>query len=112
MFHEPLPLTWFIEDMKATAVEHELEGAVGWRRGEKVFYGEAAAQSAFLVGLSTLLSAVTHAPFMAAFMAAEPTGQYHLFPWLLPLNFLAWLVAKRFSDHSLYAIATPAPLSS
>ena len=65
-----------------------------------------------IVGLSTLLSAVTHAPFMAAFMAVELTGQYHLFPWLLLLNCLAWLVAKRLSDHSLYAIATPAPLSS
>jgi CIC family chloride channel protein len=65
-----------------------------------------------IVGLSTLLSAVTHAPFMAAFMAVELTGQYQLFPWLLLLNCLAWLIAKKISNHSLYAIATPAPISS
>jgi CIC family chloride channel protein len=65
-----------------------------------------------IVGLSSLLAAVTHAPFMAAFMAIELTGQYQLFPWLLLLNCLAWLVARKFSNHSLYAIATPAPLSS
>jgi CIC family chloride channel protein len=65
-----------------------------------------------IVGLSTLLSAVTHAPFMAAFMGVELTGQYHLFPWLLSLNCLSWLVARKLSNHSLYAIATPAPISS
>jgi CIC family chloride channel protein len=65
-----------------------------------------------IVGLSTLLSAVTHAPFMATFMAVELTGQYHLLPWLLLLNLIAWLVARRISRHSLYAIATPAPISS
>jgi CIC family chloride channel protein len=65
-----------------------------------------------IVGLSALLSAVTHAPFMAAFMAAELTGQYQLFPGLLLLNCLAWLIARKLSNHSLYAIATPAPVSS
>jgi CIC family chloride channel protein len=65
-----------------------------------------------IVGMSALLSAVTHAPFMAAFMAVELTGQYHLFLWLLLLNCLAWLVARKISSHSLYAIATPVPISS
>jgi CIC family chloride channel protein len=65
-----------------------------------------------IVGLSALLAAVTHAPFMAACMAVELTGQYQLFPWLLLLNCLAWVVAKKLSHHSLYAIATPAPVSS
>ena len=65
-----------------------------------------------IVGLSALLSAVTHAPFMAAFMAVELTGQYQLLPWLLLLNCLAWLVASKLSHHSLYAIATPVPISS
>ena len=62
-----------------------------------------------IVGLSAFLAAVTHAPFMAGFMAVELTGQYHLLPWLLVLNLLAWQIARRVSHHSLYAIATPEP---
>ena len=46
MRREPLSLAWFIEDVEATAVEHQLEGAVGRRRGEKISRSEAAAQSA------------------------------------------------------------------
>jgi CIC family chloride channel protein len=65
-----------------------------------------------IVGLSALLSAVTHAPFMAAFMAVELTGQYQLLPGLLLLNCLARLTARKLSSHSLYAIATPEPVSS
>jgi CIC family chloride channel protein len=65
-----------------------------------------------IVGLSALLSAVTHAPFMAAFMAVELTGQYQLLPWLVLLNCLAWVIARKISNHSLYAIATPTPISS
>ena len=42
---EPLSLAWFIEDMKAAAIEDELEGASGWSRGEKVPCREAAAES-------------------------------------------------------------------
>ena len=62
-----------------------------------------------IVGLSTLLAAVTHAPWMATFMTLELTGQYHLVPWLLFFNLLAWTVARHISPHSLYAIATPDP---
>jgi hypothetical protein len=45
---EPLSLVGFIEHMEATAVEHELEWAVGRRRCEKVACSEAAAQCASL----------------------------------------------------------------
>jgi hypothetical protein len=45
---EPLSLVWLIEHMKATAVEDEVERAVGRRRSEKVPCSEAAAQSASL----------------------------------------------------------------
>lgn len=61
------------------------------------------------VGLSAFLAGVTHAPWMAAFMAAELTGQWHLLPVFLVLNLLAKTIASRISPHSLYAIATPAP---
>jgi CIC family chloride channel protein len=61
------------------------------------------------VGMSAFLAGVTHAPWMAAFMAAELTGQWHLLPVFLVLNLLAKTVAGRISPRSLYAIATPAP---
>ncbi len=52
---EALSLAWFIEYMEATAVEHELEWAVGRRSGEKVPRSEAAAQCASLhLGLGSL----------------------------------------------------------
>jgi CIC family chloride channel protein len=63
-----------------------------------------------LVGMSALLAAVTHAPVMAALMAVELTGQWNLLPVLLPLNLAACWIARSRSRHSLYAIATPAPL--
>ncbi len=62
-----------------------------------------------VVGMSAFLAGVTHAPWMAAFMAAELTGQWHLLPVFLVLNFLAKMVAGHISPRSLYAIATPAP---
>ncbi len=62
-----------------------------------------------VVGMSAFLAGVTHAPWMAAFMAAELTGQWHLLPVFLVLNFLAKTVAGHISPRSLYAIATPAP---
>jgi CIC family chloride channel protein len=65
-----------------------------------------------VVGLSTLMAAVTHAPFMAGFMAIELTGQWHLLPMLLLLNLLSWYIARSISRRSLYAIATPAPADS
>jgi CIC family chloride channel protein len=65
-----------------------------------------------VVGLSTLLAAVTHAPIMACLMAVELTGQWHLLPLLLILNLLSWHIARRISPKSLYAIATPAPVDS
>jgi chloride channel protein, CIC family len=62
-----------------------------------------------VIGLSALLAAVTHAPIMATFMAAELTGQWHLLPMLFLLNLLALIVARSISSHSLYAIASPDP---
>jgi CIC family chloride channel protein len=62
-----------------------------------------------VIGLSVFLSAVTHAPWMSAFMAAELTGQWHLLPLLLMGNILSREFARSLSSHSLYAIATPEP---
>jgi chloride channel protein, CIC family len=62
-----------------------------------------------VVGMSALLAAVTHAPIMAALMAVELTGQWHLLPLLLILNLTACWLARSISSHSLYAIATPSP---
>jgi CIC family chloride channel protein len=62
-----------------------------------------------LVGMGALLSAVTHAPFMATLMAVELTGRWNLLPLLLLYNLFAWILARALSPHSLYAIATPEP---
>lgn len=62
-----------------------------------------------LVGLSAFLAAVTHAPWMAGFMATELTGQWEIVPLLLLLNLLAVEVAKHISAQSLYGIASPDP---
>ncbi len=55
------------------------------------------------------MAAVTHAPLMAALMAVELTGQWHLLPIILPCNLLASLIARTISRESLYAIASPEP---
>lgn len=62
-----------------------------------------------MIGMGAFLAAVTHAPWMAGFMAIELTGQWHLLPLLLVLNLLASWTAKRISTRSLYGIATPTP---
>jgi CIC family chloride channel protein len=62
-----------------------------------------------IVGLSALLAATTHAPVMAALMAVELTGQWHLLPLLLILNLAAFQLARSISPHSLYAVNTPNP---
>lgn len=63
-------------------------------------------------GMALLMAAVTHAPLMAAFMAAELSGQWHILPILIPCALLASLVARRISPMSLYGIATPEPAES
>lgn len=63
-----------------------------------------------VIGMSALMAAVTHAPFMAALMAVELTGQWHLLPILLLCNLVAWLAARTLSSYSLYGIASPEPL--
>jgi CIC family chloride channel protein len=62
-----------------------------------------------ICGMGLLMAAVTHAPFMAALMAVELTGQWHLLAIILPCNLLASLIARRISRESLYAIASPEP---
>ncbi|WP_263353078.1 chloride channel protein [Acidicapsa acidisoli] len=62
-----------------------------------------------IVGLSALLAATTHAPVMAALMAVELTGQWHLLPLLLILNLAAFRLALAISPHSLYAVNTTNP---
>ena len=53
------------------------------------------------------MAAVTHAPLMAALMAVELTGQWHLLTVLLPCNMLASLIARTISRKLLYPIASP-----
>lgn len=62
-----------------------------------------------VLGMGCMLASVTHAPLMASFMAVELTGQWPLLPLLLAANFAAWLLARRISSRSLYAIATQEP---
>ena len=62
-----------------------------------------------ICGMGLLMAAVTHAPIMAALMAVELTGQWHLLPILLPCTLLASLIARTISSKSLYAIASPEP---
>jgi CIC family chloride channel protein len=62
-----------------------------------------------ICGMGLLMAAVTHAPFMAALMAVELTGQWHLLAIILPCSLVASLIARRISRESLYAIASPEP---
>jgi chloride channel protein, CIC family len=62
-----------------------------------------------IYGMALLMAAVTHAPLMAAFMAMELSGQWHLLPILVPGAMLASFVAQRISPMSLYGIASPDP---
>ena len=62
-----------------------------------------------ICGMGLLMAAVTHAPFMAALMAVELTGQWHLLAIILPCHLVASLIARKISSDSLYAIAGPEP---
>jgi CIC family chloride channel protein len=62
-----------------------------------------------ICGMGLLMAAVTHAPWMAALMAVELTGQWHLLLIILPCSLLASLIARTISREALYAIATPEP---
>jgi CIC family chloride channel protein len=62
-----------------------------------------------ICGMGLLMAAVTHAPWMAALMAVELTGQWHLLAIILPCSLLASLIARTISRESLYAIASPEP---
>ena len=60
-------------------------------------------------GMAILMAAVTHAPMMAALMAVELTGQWHLVPVIIPCTLLASFVARTILRNSLYGIASPEP---
>lgn len=60
-----------------------------------------------VTGLSVLLASATHAPWMAAWMAVELTGQWQMFPLLVVLNLAASKLARRISPHTLYEVAEP-----
>ena len=62
-----------------------------------------------ICGMGLLMAAVTHAPLMAALMAVELTGQWHLLMILLPCTLLASWIARTISRESLYAIASSEP---
>jgi chloride channel protein, CIC family len=62
-----------------------------------------------ICGMGLLMAAVTHAPVLAALMAVELTGQWHLLTIILPCSLLASLIARTISRESLYAIASPEP---
>ena len=63
-----------------------------------------------VIGMGAFLAGVTHAPWMASFMAVELTGQWHLWPLLVVTNLIARFIAERISSDSLYAVATPNPV--
>ncbi len=65
-----------------------------------------------VLGIGCLLASVTHAPFMAAAMAAELTGTARMLPLTLPCCLLSWQVASMLSTQSLYRVATPDPGTS
>jgi CIC family chloride channel protein len=81
--------------------------ALGLAAGHLLRYPEPSILA--ICGMALLMAAVTHAPFMAALMAVELTGQWHLLPIILPCNLLASLIARTISRESLYAIASPEP---
>jgi CIC family chloride channel protein len=62
-----------------------------------------------ICGMGLLMAAVTHAPLMAALMAVELTGQWHLLAIILLCNLLASFIARTISHKSLYAIASSEP---
>jgi CIC family chloride channel protein len=62
-----------------------------------------------ICGMALLMAAATHAPWMAALMAVELTGQWHLLAILLPCNVLASFIARTISRESLYGVASPDP---
>jgi chloride channel protein, CIC family len=62
-----------------------------------------------ICGMGLLMAAVTHAPWMAALMAVELTGQWHLLAIILPCSLLASFIARKISHESLYAIASQEP---
>jgi len=56
-----------------------------------------------LVGMAGLMAGVMHAPLMAIFLIAEITGGYALFIPLMITCTIAYLTARAFEPHSIYA---------
>jgi CIC family chloride channel protein len=68
----------------------------------------AASVSAFtLVGMSALLSAVTHAPLTAVVMVSEMTSGYDLVPALVMGSLSAYYISSIIQPHSIYAQSIP-----
>lgn len=64
--------------------------------------GDELLPSMTLAGMATLLSAVAHAPGMAALMACELTGSYLPLPWLLAVCLLSRLIARCIYRGNIY----------
>ncbi len=64
--------------------------------------GGEAVPSAALTGMAALLSAVAHAPGMAALLACELTGSYLPLPWLLVVCLLSQKIALRIYRGGIY----------
>jgi CIC family chloride channel protein len=62
-----------------------------------------------ICGMGILMAAVTHAPWMAALMAVELTGQWYLLPIILPCTLLTSWIAHKISREALYGIASSEP---
>lgn len=60
-------------------------------------------------GMGLLMAAVTHAPFMAALISVELTGQWQLLPVIVPCTLIASYIARAISRTSLYGLASPQP---
>jgi CIC family chloride channel protein len=63
-----------------------------------------------VLGIGCFLAAVTHAPVMAALMAAELTGTLKLLPVLLIGSYLAREISRRIVPASLYGVAASGPV--
>ncbi len=78
--------------------------------GLRWFFPHLSAPSGYaVVGIASLLAAVTHAPLMAAFMSVELTGTPEWLPVTICASLLSWQIAKRITSGSLYAVAEPNP---
>jgi CIC family chloride channel protein len=81
--------------------------AIGLSTGELLHLSNPAVFS--IAGIGSLTAAVTHAPWMAALITVELTGQWHDWLPILACCFLSSKMAAALSSRCLYAISTPTP---